>query len=298
MFDTTLTVFDTVNAMGQWDLDVFHGRLPQDTVQKLMAFPPPLEHDGADSLGWNGTSHGGFTASSAYASLTQGQQQIEGDWATLWRWKGPRRVQVFSWLVAHGRLLTNQRRHKWNGSVSTECPWCNGEEESILHVLRDCRHALLVWQRLVPPHFLMQFRSYGVKDWVFANLKEGLDGIYDTSWAAIFMVACWFLWRWRNCAIFENGFVRPENAVHIILKFAHEVDHVQFSYSSSHKAREVKYIHWKAPEDGWIKLNSDGAYKGGLNMAGCGGLLRDSFGNWIKGFTRKLGRCDAIHAEM
>lgn len=63
--------------MGQWDLDVFHGRLPQDMVQKLMAFPPPLEHDGADSLGWNGTSHGGFTVSSAYASLTQGQNRLK-----------------------------------------------------------------------------------------------------------------------------------------------------------------------------------------------------------------------------
>jgi len=32
--------------------------------------------------------------------------------------------------------------------------------------------------------------------------------------------------------------------------------------------------------------------------SGCGGLFRDSNGRWIKGYTKKIGACDALHAEI
>jgi len=46
------------------------------------------------------------------------------------------------------------------------------------------------------------------------------------------------------------------------------------------------------------ELNCDGACKGNGEHAGCDGLLRQSNGTWIKGFSRKIGACDALHAEM
>ncbi|PNX54660.1 hypothetical protein L195_g048281, partial [Trifolium pratense] len=27
-------------------------------------------------------------------------------------------------------------------------------------------------------------------------------------------------------------------------------------------------------------------------------FFRDSYGRWIKGYTKKIGTCDALHAEM
>ncbi|GAU24368.1 hypothetical protein TSUD_390770 [Trifolium subterraneum] len=42
----------------------------------------------------------------------------------------------------------------------------------------------------------------------------------------------------------------------------------------------------------------DGASKNGGEVAGCGGLFRDSDGRWIKGYTKKIGTCDALHVEM
>ena len=62
--------------------------------------------------------------------------------------------------------------------------------------------------------------------------------------------------------------------------------------------RESVYIGWKRPSNGWVKLNCDGACKGKRELAGCGGILRQSDGRWIKGFSRKIGACDALHAEM
>jgi ribonuclease HI len=64
-----------------------------------------------------------------------------------------------------------------------------------------------------------------------------------------------------------------------------------------HQSNTV-FIGWKSPQDGWIKLNCDGAYKDSLGLAGCGGLFRNSEGRWIKGYARKIGTCDALSAEM
>jgi len=33
-------------------------------------------------------------------------------------------------------------------------------------------------------------------------------------------------------------------------------------------------------------------------LAGCGGLLRDFDGRWIKGYTKKIGLCDTFYAEL
>ncbi|PNY11317.1 ribonuclease H, partial [Trifolium pratense] len=56
-------------------------------------------------------------------------------------------------------------------------------------------------------------------------------------------------------------------------------------------------IAWQRPEDGWILLNIDGASKNGAT-AGCGAILRNSHGQWISGFSRNLGRCNAYLAEL
>ena len=58
------------------------------------------------------------------------------------------------------------------------------------------------------------------------------------------------------------------------------------------------YIGWKRPHGDWVKLNCGGAYKESVDIAGCGGLIRDSNGQWLKGYVRKIGTCDALYAEM
>ena len=44
-----------------------------------------------------------------------------------------------------------------------------------------------------------------------------------------------------------------------------------------------------APVEPFIKLNTDGNSIGNPGIARAGGLLRDSFGRWILGFSLNLG---------
>ncbi|PNY00778.1 ribonuclease H [Trifolium pratense] len=56
-------------------------------------------------------------------------------------------------------------------------------------------------------------------------------------------------------------------------------------------------IKWKPPIEGWVKLNTDDAYKEG-SAAGRGGVIRDSNSVWRGGFAKNLGICSAYVAEL
>ena len=55
---------------------------------------------------------------------------------------------------------------------------------------------------------------------------------------------------------------------------------------------------WQKPPLGWYKLNSDGASMGNPGQAGGGGLIRDSQGQWVKGYMRKFGLATSVEAEF
>ena len=42
---------------------------------------------------------------------------------------------------------------------------------------------------------------------------------------------------------------------------------------------------YEAPETGWYKLNSDGACGSGGFRSACGGVIRNSTGEWVSGFS-------------
>jgi hypothetical protein len=119
----------------------------------------------------------------------------------------------------------------------------------------------------------------------FKSLSSISDGLYQN--------------KWRNKSIFDENFWRSENLINVILKMAKDID----KYEHDHLNRGLwrmytVYIGWKCPPKGWIKLNCDGAYKKVQDVAGCSGLLWNSYGCWIRGYTQKIGCCNASHAEM
>jgi len=55
------------------------------------------------------------------------------------------------------------------------------------------------------------------------------------------------------------------------------------------RQKETIYIGWKHPHKEWIKLNCDEAYKGSMNIAECGVIFRDLDGQWLQGYTQRIG---------
>ena len=56
-------------------------------------------------------------------------------------------------------------------------------------------------------------------------------------------------------------------------------------------------IKWCVPPNGWIKGNFDGAAKGNLGRAGCGGVLRNHIGNVIDAIAVPIGHSNSHIAE-
>lgn len=55
------------------------------------------------------------------------------------------------------------------------------------------------------------------------------------------------------------------------------------------QVRTPTLVQWNAPPKPYVKLNTDGNVIGNPGMAGAEGLLQDSSGFWISGFSLKMG---------
>ena len=104
------------------------------------------------------------------------------------------------------------------------------------------------------------------------------------------------IWKQRNHGYFSNKRANP-NLAKMISKQAMEF---LFCVSRPNCKNQlvVKRVSWVRPDLGWFKLNTDGASRGSTGSAAGGGLIRDEVGNWVIGFSRKIGRTDSFAAEM
>ena len=65
-----------------------------------------------------------------------------------------------------------------------------------------------------------------------------------------------------------------------------------------HNRMVVRQIKWEKSEQGWWKLNTDGSWNAAVGSTAGGGLIRDSWGNWVTRFTRKLGNANSFTVEV
>jgi heme O synthase-like polyprenyltransferase len=86
--------------------------------------------------------------------------------------KGSHIIQTFMWIAAHERLLTNYRRSKWENGISPICPICGNEDETIIHVLRDCVHATEICIKLVASNHITSLFSLTCRDLIVDNMAK------------------------------------------------------------------------------------------------------------------------------
>ncbi|CAN1249919.1 Putative ribonuclease H protein At1g65750 [Linum perenne] len=104
---------------------------------------PPQQDAGDDEWVWGCEGNRRFTIRSAYNLICKTSQLQTLD---VWRWKGPNKIHHFLWLAAHDQLLTNHARKRRNLINDANCHWCPHQEETVLHVLRDCSATWISWE--------------------------------------------------------------------------------------------------------------------------------------------------------
>jgi ribonuclease HI len=155
-----------------------------------------------------------------------------------------------------------------------------------------------MWLSVVPYESRGSFFGGDLESWINYNLSSDIDRINGIRWEDFWATACHCLWSWRNKEQHVDDFSRPVHAVvHILQRCRNYYNACVENKSLNTIQMGVRWIVWKAPEEGWVKLNTDGASKG-KGLLGCGGIIRDHQGNWCGGFAKFVGTGSALIAEL
>ncbi|KAL8129251.1 LOW QUALITY PROTEIN: hypothetical protein V2J09_018406 [Rumex salicifolius] len=273
-----------------WNWPILSTKLPASTLLQLAGIGLAHHWEGKDQMAWRGTSSGRFSTASAYALLRDipmDTTDYPNLFRILWKIKAAERIKLFGWKVLKRRILTNAERVRRHLAINSLCGVCSRESETLLHLLRDYHETK---PKIVPLNHWGVFSSLTLGDWLEWNLKPQGSKEDVGAWRTVFLTMIWWAWKWRNNKVFkdEEG---ASDKLKFIMDRAKEYGETRDLSEDfrTETGRVVKMIGWKAPEQGWLKLNYDGAVKGAMGMATAGGVIGDHCGSWVCDFNANLG---------
>ncbi|XP_061339467.1 uncharacterized protein LOC133286127 [Gastrolobium bilobum] len=156
------------------------------------------------------------------------------------------------------------------------CPCYNGMPETIIHVLRGCSSARLLWDKLRP---LQQGNEFYNSDIGLAsNFSSFFVEYASVNWLSTFLVTYWKIWCRRKKV--KNGEEVPPLGlkVDLIRRLVLDADSAAGNLGRLHINTGLCYVNvsWNFLKVGFVKVNTDGAARSNLGRVACGGVIRDS----------------------
>ncbi|XP_050224791.1 uncharacterized protein LOC126674383 [Mercurialis annua] len=154
--------------------------------------------------------------------------------------------------------------------ISSDCPRCNGGEESILHCLKDCQEVRGLW--LISPLSLRvdRFDCQTAEEWIrlmFNSLK--------TDEMQMFVLCLWTIWNDRNSLVFGNKRLHPTQ----LFKGIQNMSVADASLMQHGDVRgNQSTATWVPPPDQVLKTNSDAAVSVSRQLSVASAVCRDSTG--------------------
>lgn len=201
-----------------WNWDIFSSLLPCEILTRIAAHKIIEDPNVGNLYSWRGTQSRKFSIKNALRIICQDEDtSIDKKWEYAWTTPVQQRIRVFLWLVLHNKLLFNSNRVIRNLAQDPKCQRCGYPEVTIIHILQDCPIAKHVWSQIVGEANYPSFYTGDLSSWMVRNLEaNGL--IYSDKWPTCFAISLWWLWRWRNAAIFGRG---TEIPLMLIVSFKH-----------------------------------------------------------------------------
>uniref|UniRef100_A0A2N9EFE1 Reverse transcriptase domain-containing protein n=1 Tax=Fagus sylvatica TaxID=28930 RepID=A0A2N9EFE1_FAGSY len=273
--DATLRVCDLWDSSNNWELGKISFQLPPSLIQIIKAIPRPRNALSEDKPYWQLSSDGQFNSKSAYkiASNLEKPYSASSSWKWIWKLNTLPRIAYFVWLACHDKLRTAPESFS-----SSPAP---------------------IWQKIGLPTLPDSFSSSNISSWMNACSHSPLTtSIHSVLlFKDIFPILCWTIWTARNKTAFEGA---EFNHSTIFKRFSSLAIELKFSLPQKvdKPPKEKILIGWKPPPSGFLKLNTDGSALGNPGLASVGGLIRDSNGNWVRGFSRFIGTTNSFAAEL
>ncbi|KAJ1417595.1 Ribonuclease H domain [Sesbania bispinosa] len=263
--DTHLRVRDLWQN-GSWCLSGLSTLVPEDVVRLIQELQVPLfASEDADRWCWQGSSTGLYTAQDGYVWLLSKDADLSSSrsWRWVWHLHCPEKIRFTIWLLLHHSLPTRELLSIRHIITNDHCPVCSNHSESTFHCFRDCERFHQLWTRL-------GFSSH--RFFVEGNLWTWLTSNARGTQETLFLAVLWWIWKWRNNAIYDPSHWPLEIIIRNILLLQAELDS------------------GTALDDGDSLLCS--------GSLGAGGVLRDSTGNWLWGFCWNGSQGSPLSAEL
>jgi ribonuclease HI len=238
-----------------------------------------------------GRKNGIYPSKSGYnwlLSLPEAENHSSVSWNWIWRLKVPAKIKFLIWLACHDATPTLALLNHKNMVNSAICARCGDQDETFLHCVRDCTFSSIIWQRI---GFAYQsfFFSNSITDW----LQEGVK----CSRTSVFFVALWWLWKHRNLMCLSNETMSVTRLCCNIFSYAESISTSMCNPSSA--TAPARLFRWNRNNHMCTILNVDGSCNGDPIRTGFGGVIRNSSGNCISGFSSFINNSqDILFAEL
>ncbi|GMJ10130.1 hypothetical protein like AT4G29090 [Hibiscus trionum] len=270
-----------------------------------------------DCLIWKGTGDGQFSVGSFY-KLIENENPTDNFWKiSVWNGLAPPRVEFFLWQVICNRLAVKSELLKRGiGAVdSSGCPLCNTANESVTHLFLACEASWKLWMLIIAEWNLNFVIPGDVRTLLTLWFANPLNENDKSVWFLIPSAVLWSLWLHRNEVVFRK--IKPDvNSLFFVVKTRIATWYCarfpSFQVSMNDIVNNLRYAdgrfcstskgadsnRWRPPEEGFIKVNVDGAMLADRGAGGIGGLARDHMKRILFQFSEGCGPGPPVLAEL
>ena len=279
-----------------WNWEVVSFVLLEAIKDKIRATPIRSSGERRDTIMWKYSKDREFTAKLAYLLAGQegnSENLFQGTW--VWKLDILPKITNFLWLCLHGSVPVRDVFALRGINCDKLCPLCKCRDETITHLLRDYDLARAFWRKLEPPPSLLSSFTGNLETWLKVNCMSIVTHVSSSPQCTLFLFAISGLWKNENKVVFDNTIPNP-NLHKVCINQIREY----YYYVGKTKQPTPKVAiqdKWTKLAEGWHKLNIDGVSLGNQGKVGGGGIIRDSHGRWVKGFSRSIGFTTSIVAE-
>ncbi|XP_027082553.1 uncharacterized protein [Coffea arabica] len=230
----------------------------------------------------------------------------------IWHPRLSLKTSFFMLRLLLGRLPIPDTLRNFGFHLPSKCFCCqSASEESTEHLFSNGIIASTVWNYFGASCGLQVSGSYLRSRIVGWWLKSYDSDIRRFIGRLLPSVVCWQIWKARNKAMFEDVQMRSNVICQAIFSEIRSIVDIHFKKvgrvqsfyllydwpNSSDVGITYKLIRWETKESGRFTLNTDGCSKGNPGVGGGGGVLRDSNGLPLIGFSAYFGETTCLRAE-
>lgn len=219
----------------------------------------------------------------------------DNNFSWVWKLHCHNRIKMFVWKILINGLPLNSNLSKRGLPIHDLCPLCGSSSETTDHLLRACSTVAFYWRVSGLP--LPNNPNSVLFLWVKSNAKSSILSHFNIPTGTLFLYSIWHLWKARNKKIFESSTFSPHSILHQLKNMAAEF-HYLASPSPNAGPSNTIAVQWIPPPSNTLKINTDCSHNNDSHCIAAGGIIRDHRGSWVCGFSKFIGRGDALLAEL